>query len=1112
LLTLPYLACAIFSDTAFSEPSYGSTEGPILADNAALSGCISVPPGLVSWWRAENNFADATGLNSGYAATVGYAVGEVDHAFDFNGTNSYVEISNSASLNPTGSFSIEGWIYPRADQANHIFSKWTGSGGNLCYVLRAAVNRGIHFALSDAAHQWDPTFHFFEATNVITLNAWNHVAAVYDQTQGVRRLYVNGVQVGAKTNGAITVTAGTLPVVIGANLTTSSGPIGYVFNGLVDEMSFYSKALTAGEIQSICLADTGGKCRTLPPAILTQPIPRTVYAGSTVNFSVTAGGETPLMYQWRLGSAGLSGATGSMLALSNVQPGQSGYYSVVISNFYGAVSSSSVLLNVLPIPDCAPAPDGLVSWWRSESNILDTVGLNSGYAASVGYGAGKSGQAFDFNGSSSYVGVSNSASLNPKGSFSIEGWIYPRADQANHIFSKWTGSGGNLCYLLRCAANRGIHFAISDAAHQGDSTFHAFEVSNVITLNAWNHVAAVYDQAQGVRRLYVNGVQVGAKTNGSITVSAGTLPVVIGANLTSSSGSIGYFFNGLVDEMAFYSKALTPAEIASLYLSDITGKCQTPPFIITQPASRIVPEGQDVTFAVAAGGVAQLRYQWRWEGHDVAGATGSSLALTNVQVPAAGNYSVFITNAFGWVVSSNALLTVNRSPVAQCTNVILPAGTNCMADASVDNGSFDPDGDLIALLQSPPGPYPLGTNAVTLTVTDPYGASNICNALVIVQDRTPPGLASAPDKRVECGALWSFDPPLATDNCSPATVSVLNTVTNTLCGGAFAATRTWLAMDASGNHATCSQTVVVVDTTPPTVTCPSPQTLEFQDESGAVASYVVTASDTCSAVSLAVTPASGSRFGIGTTEVLAQATDSCSNRAQCSFTVTVLGAQGVKSNVLAELTALRSSVAPKQTFAQMFDEAIQHLAASLTPSYWVDQTHLIAKSGNTAINEEKLAAKTLADFRDAKGCPVQPALLQGFIERIVKCDRLLAVISVQEAAQAGLNAKKVAEDFSLVAKGDDEASKGHCANAIEHYRDAWRHALQLRLQLAANADGSTRLHFVGNNRQSYRIEVSADLVRWTVLGLCAGDSDGNVEFTDPTAAGEAVRFYRVVEQ
>lgn len=96
----------------------------------------------------------------------------------------------------------------------------------------------------------------------------------------------------------------------------------------------------------------------------------------------------------------------------------------------------------------------------------------------------------------------------------------------------------------------------------------------------------------------------------------------------------------------------------------------------------------------------------------------------------------------GWIASPPA--PTNQPPVAVCQDVTVPADSSCTADASVDAGSVDPDGDPITLAHNPSSPYPLGiTSPVTLTVTDDKAASTSCSATVTVVDTTPPTVTAA---------------------------------------------------------------------------------------------------------------------------------------------------------------------------------------------------------------------------------------------------------------------------------------------------------------------------------------------------------------------------------
>jgi uncharacterized protein YdaL len=82
------------------------------------------------------------------------------------------------------------------------------------------------------------------------------------------------------------------------------------------------------------------------------------------------------------------------------------------------------------------------------------------------------------------------------------------------------------------------------------------------------------------------------------------------------------------------------------------------PVIFKDPQDVTAVIGSNVTFRVEAAGANPLRYQWRKNGANVSGATNSTLTLSNLQVPHAGTYSVIVTNQFGTMVSSNAVLTI----------------------------------------------------------------------------------------------------------------------------------------------------------------------------------------------------------------------------------------------------------------------------------------------------------------------------------------------------------------------------------------------------------------------------------------------------------------------
>ncbi|HEY2951323.1 MAG TPA: immunoglobulin domain-containing protein, partial [Verrucomicrobiae bacterium] len=94
-------------------------------------------------------------------------------------------------------------------------------------------------------------------------------------------------------------------------------------------------------------------------------------------------------------------------------------------------------------------------------------------------------------------------------------------------------------------------------------------------------------------------------------------------------------------------------------LAPSVGAADDPPSIAQQPKRRTVLPGANHTFSVTAIGTGPLHYQWTFNGTSLAGATDSTLALSNIQASNGGPYQVIITNSAGAVTSSVATLTVH---------------------------------------------------------------------------------------------------------------------------------------------------------------------------------------------------------------------------------------------------------------------------------------------------------------------------------------------------------------------------------------------------------------------------------------------------------------------
>lgn len=236
--------------------------------------------------------------------------------------------------------------------------------------------------------------------------------------------------------------------------------------------------------------------------------------------------------------------------------------------------------------------------------------------------------------------------------------------------------------------------------------------------------------------------------------------------------------------------------------------------------------------------------------------------------------------------------------------------------------------------------FPTGTTNVVYTATDSAGnvATAVQRVRVLESPAIRPIITVPADINVStgagatgCGAVVSdgtLGTAILSDNCPGVTLSR----TGVPSGNFFPVGDTivtYVATDASGNTASATQKVQVIDTTAPTITCPANLTIEPTCPTGAVAAWTAPAAlDNCAGVttSQSAGPPNGSVFPIGaTTTVSYAATDAAGNTASCSFTVTVLTTQAALEQLRARVasSSLRSDT--KQGLIPKLDAAIDGL-------------------------------------------------------------------------------------------------------------------------------------------------------------------------------------------
>ena len=362
------------------------------------------------------------------------------------------------------------------------------------------------------------------------------------------------------------------------------------------------------------------------------------------------------------------------------------------------------------IPSYIPT-NGLVAWYPFTGNANDLSGNNLNGTVN---GAtlttdrfGNPNAAYSYNGTSDYINMGNPSLLNITGSISISYWINIAQNPIGgygRVIDKGiqNQSGG---YISDYLSNGLIRFGGSSPFLFSDST---------LSLNNWYNVIIVRNMVTDSGFIYLNGV-LNATYTSLGALSTDTTPFWVGGAAASGGLPAGVFFNGKIDDLAIWNRALTPQEVTPLFNS-----CLNTTASITPQSATTFCQGGSVVLQASAGN----SYSWS-----------TSASTQSITVTQNGNYKVTVTDSGGCSASASQSVTVNPLPNVTFT---LPAfidnnATPITLNGSPSGGSYTGVNGISGntLHSSQAG---LGSKLITYSYTNGNNCTNTASASTILYD------------------------------------------------------------------------------------------------------------------------------------------------------------------------------------------------------------------------------------------------------------------------------------------------------------------------------------------------------------------------------------------
>ena len=469
-------------------------------DYSQAQTCLTPPSGMVAWYPGDGNATDFLGVNNGaFQNGATYVSGKVGPAFAFNGADQFVALPANflpypvAGGQSSAALSVDAWFQTIAGGVI------LGQQGGLEAPAEPNGSVPAIYVGADgmlyAELFWGGTVNPVSSTpRKVNDGQFHHVAVTYDGA--TEQVYLDGVLL----NSVPFTQTGYAPnyhYQIGTGY-TRNWPAGnggyYYFQGLIDEVEFFGRALSIAEVQAIFNAGSAGKCKNFPIS-------------------------------------------------------------------------------------CAAPPQGMTAWFTGDGTADDLLGLHNAAFQNAAFAPGKVGQAFSLNGSQfvalpanflSYPGPAQT-SVAP---VSVDAWFQTAG--AGVILGQ---QGGLAPPDVPNGAVPAIYVGTDGVLYAelfwGGAVAPLSSAPRTVNDGVFHHVAVTYDGT--AETLYLDGALVGSAPF-TQTGYASAYQYQLGAGYTANwpAANGGYFyFQGLIDEVEFFSRALSLGEVQDIFAAGSTGKCKS---------------------------------------------------------------------------------------------------------------------------------------------------------------------------------------------------------------------------------------------------------------------------------------------------------------------------------------------------------------------------------------------------------------------------------------------------------------------------------------------------------------------------------------------------------